>query len=92
VTYLNQASHTDPIIEDLLFDEDKSRGGSAVGELLSMIRADSKLRHVRSRSPSMLADGFGYIGLEPSDGSSGQAPAPALAKLLVKLARFVNPF
>ena len=73
--------HTDPIIEDLLYDE--SNGEEVViNELIDVINFHRNLHHVarerskitgdngnsstmmgskRRRSPSMLADGFGFV-------------------------------
>jgi len=112
VKYLAGASHTDPIIEDLLFDESGGTEAGAITELLSMIhrqknleraaaaaaggmlrsrggsmstRGATSLKHKR-RTPSMVADGFGFVTNE-----RGRATG-WLPRLIISAARKVNPF
>jgi acetyl esterase/lipase len=108
VKYLAGASHTDPIIEDLLFDESSGTEAGAISELLSMIHCQKRLDAAaaaaaisrarakghgapngtkRRRTPSMLADGFGFVTEE-----RGRVAASCFPRLLIKAARFVNPF
>ena len=95
VKYLSQASHTDPIIEDLLFDESGGKEAGAITELLRLIHRPIGLtnsdKKKRRRRPSMLADGFGYVTDE-----RGQLPKSTVCSCLprnvIKLARIVNPF
>lgn len=97
VKYLQGASHTDPIIEDLLFDESQGSEVSVILEILRMVEREAGKRgsnptgtlsgnEQRMRSPSMLADGFGAMSHD-----RGRATW-AVSKLLIRMARFVNPF
>ena len=108
VKYLAGASHTDPIIEDLLYDESNGKEAGAISELIDMIQLHRSLhmaaksaRKQRSilennspsrtgkgrRSPSMLADGFGFVTEE-----RGRAPQDFIPRILIRAARLVNPF
>ena len=108
VKYLAGASHTDPIIEDLLYDESNGEEAGAINELIDVINFHRNLHHAarerskitgdngnsstmmgskRRRSPSMLADGFGFVTEE-----RGRTPQDFIPRILIRAARIVNPF
>ena len=103
VKYLKGASHTDPIIEDLLFDESGGREAGAITELLRLIRSRGRVGQgggggggsvvgvKKVRRPSMLMAGFGYVtderGRLPEQTRCGCVP-----RNIIRLARWVNPF
>ena len=105
VKYLAGASHTDPIIEDLLYDESNGKEAGAISELIDMINLQRTLHNAaaaakkqrsmlnsptklqRRRSPSMLADGFGFVTEE-----RGRTSQDCLPRLLIRAARLANPF
>jgi len=97
VKYLKGASHTDPIIEDLLFDESGGKDAGAITELLRLIRSGDgsnctqNKRVKKLRRPSMLAAGFGYVtderGRLPENTLCGWIP-----RMVIRAARAVNPF
>lgn len=93
VKYLSQASHTDPIIEDLLFDESGGKEAGAITELLQLIRSGDTASNAKNqrRRPSMLADGFGYITDERGS-LPESATCSCIPRNVIKLARWVNPF
>ncbi len=108
VKYLAGASHTDPIIEDLLYDGSNGKEAGAINELIDVINLHRNLHHAarerskttanngnsstvlgskRRRSPSMLADGFGFVTEE-----RGRTPQDFIPRILISAARVVNPF
>ena len=105
VKYLAGASHTDPIIEDLLYDESNGKEAGAINELIDMINLQRTLHYAaaaaseqrsmlnspvkqdRRRSPSMLADGFGFVTEE-----RGSTSKNCLPRLLIRAARLQTLF
>tara|TARA_B100000795_G_C22777004_1_gene430472 strand:- start:232 stop:1863 length:1632 start_codon:yes stop_codon:yes gene_type:complete len=100
VKYLRGASHTDPIIEDLLFDESGGKEAGAITELLHLIRSTDRTKGngndgdgksiKKMRRPSMLAAGFGYVTNER--GKLPDQMCGCIPRTVIRLARYVNPF
>ena len=106
VKYLKGASHTDPIIEDLLFDESDGSEAGAITEILALIHKQRVLRAIaataspkknrlnpktRARKRKMRTPSMISDGFGFVSDERGRATS-CVPRLLVSAARFVNPF